>query len=196
MASIAERFKDLRLTHKLTQKEFGERILVTPSYVSKLEAGKEVPSGVLVKLAALEFNVSYEWLSNGEGLMQLLPDKHDVLERGFSKHYKDLFYPLIGELIHAFEKIDDSMSTHMDITVIIGLLTNIFNVKTKTNAQKNIIISAVTNFIIELEDKIQRCANANPNDKESINNAIVFARNMKGFEIFLDEIVDVFFSQK
>lgn len=52
------------------QKEFAERVSVSASYISKVESGKEVPTEMLLKLIALDFKVSLEWLRDGTGEMK------------------------------------------------------------------------------------------------------------------------------
>ncbi len=62
--AINERIKELRKKEGLTQKQFAERILVTQTYLSKIETGVEVPTDKFVKLVSLEFGASLEWLNN------------------------------------------------------------------------------------------------------------------------------------
>lgn len=62
MYKTGMRIKQIRQANNLTQKEFAKRIYVSPSYVCKLESGKEEPTPKLVKLIALEFNVSTSYV--------------------------------------------------------------------------------------------------------------------------------------
>ncbi len=62
MSIVGERIKATRIKKELTQKEFSKRILVTPSYLSRVETGSEKPTDMLVKLISLEFNVPLNWL--------------------------------------------------------------------------------------------------------------------------------------
>ena len=41
-------------------------MLVSSSYISKVEAGKEIPSDIFLKLISLEFGISYDWLKTGD----------------------------------------------------------------------------------------------------------------------------------
>lgn len=50
--------------------KFGKRIGITRSSVCKLESGENNPSEQTIKLICKEFNVSYDWLTNGVGSMQ------------------------------------------------------------------------------------------------------------------------------
>ena len=42
-------------------------MLVSASYISKVESGKEVPSEMFLKLVSLEFGASHDWLISGIG---------------------------------------------------------------------------------------------------------------------------------
>ena len=67
MNDLGFRIKSLRKQLNLTQKAFASKILVSPSYLSRVENGVEIPNQKLLKLIALEFNVSTEWLEKGDG---------------------------------------------------------------------------------------------------------------------------------
>ena len=64
-----ERIKQVRLSAKLSQTEFAEKILVSRSAVCKMESGENSPSEQTVKLICQEFNVNGEWLRTGNGEM-------------------------------------------------------------------------------------------------------------------------------
>ena len=64
-----ERIKQVRLSAKLSQTEFAEKILVSRSAVCKMESGENSPSEQTVKLICQEFNVSQDWLRTGNGEM-------------------------------------------------------------------------------------------------------------------------------
>ena len=57
-----ERIKQVRLSAKLSQTEFAEKILVSRSAVCKMESGENSPSEQTVKLICQEFNVNGDWL--------------------------------------------------------------------------------------------------------------------------------------
>lgn len=69
MNDIGIRVKLLRKEFELTQRDFANRILVTPSYLSRVENGTEVLSDKLIKLIIYEFGVNEDWLLSGEGKM-------------------------------------------------------------------------------------------------------------------------------
>lgn len=66
-----ERVRELRKTLGLTLEKFGERLGVQKSAVSKWERGENDVPASMVKSICWEWNVSYVWLTQGEGPMFL-----------------------------------------------------------------------------------------------------------------------------
>lgn len=64
-----ERIKLLRKSVGLSQKEFGEKIGIGDTAVSKLEKGERNPSEQTIKSICREFNVSIAWIKEGLGDM-------------------------------------------------------------------------------------------------------------------------------
>ena len=71
MDTIGEKIRSIRKKAKLTQAEFGERLTVSGSYISMVEAGKEIPSDMLIRLISLEF----EEPESGQILPELQSDE-------------------------------------------------------------------------------------------------------------------------
>lgn len=61
------RIKEIRKKLGLSQEEFGKRLRVTKTSISKIEAGINNPSDQTIKLICSEFNVNEEWLCTGAG---------------------------------------------------------------------------------------------------------------------------------
>ncbi len=49
MEHIGTRVKELRQKEGLKQIDFAKKVLVSSSYISKVEAGKEIPSDIFLK---------------------------------------------------------------------------------------------------------------------------------------------------
>lgn len=64
-----ERIKQIRKTIGLSQREFGKRIGVGDTAISKIEKGDNTPSEQTLKSICREFNVNYAWLIEGIGDM-------------------------------------------------------------------------------------------------------------------------------
>lgn len=64
-----ERVKELRKYLHLTQDEFGEKLGIKKSAVSKIEKGENGVTDQMIKLMVKEFAVNENWLRTGEGEM-------------------------------------------------------------------------------------------------------------------------------
>lgn len=61
------RIKLIRRKAHLSQEEFGKRIQITKTSISKIESGINNPSDQTIKLICSEFNVNEDWLRTGAG---------------------------------------------------------------------------------------------------------------------------------
>lgn len=67
-SSFGQRLKWIRQKYDLTLEQFGDRLGVGASYLSKLETGKrESPSNQFLYLVSNTFHVRKQWLISGEG---------------------------------------------------------------------------------------------------------------------------------
>lgn len=89
MPTLGARIKEIRHKFGITQKEFSERVYVTQSYVSRLEAGQETPTDMLIKLIALEFNVPLDWLKDGKGSIEIQKGNYDYFDRAYTDAYAE-----------------------------------------------------------------------------------------------------------
>lgn len=75
-----ERVKELRRTRGLTQSEFGEKLGVQNSAISKIERGENIVTDQMRLLISREFNVREEWLRDGVGPMEIQRNRSDEIE--------------------------------------------------------------------------------------------------------------------
>lgn len=59
--------RQIRLSLSINQRAFAERLTISPTHISLIEAGKKTPSEMLLKLASYEFDVNLNWLETGAG---------------------------------------------------------------------------------------------------------------------------------
>lgn len=69
MEGLSKRIHLLRKTLEMSMETFGNNIGITKSSISGFEKGIRHPSEQTLKLICSEFNVSYPWLTKGEGDM-------------------------------------------------------------------------------------------------------------------------------
>ena len=80
-----ERIKELRSIVGLSQREFGERIGISKTSVSRLEKNERNPSEQTIKSICREFNINYAWLKDGIGDMFLNTSK-DLFDQLANKY--------------------------------------------------------------------------------------------------------------
>ena len=83
---MIERFKNIRKAKGLTMEQFGKRLGVTKSAVSKWESGGREITNQVIKAVCKEFGVNENWLRTGEGDMFVhdMTDKLDDLAAAHS----------------------------------------------------------------------------------------------------------------
>ena len=64
-----QRIKEVRRSLGLSQEEFGRRLGITKSAVSRIESSSNGASGQTVKPICREFSIDYAWLTTGQGEM-------------------------------------------------------------------------------------------------------------------------------
>lgn len=118
-----ERLKQARKKLNLNQADFGKKIGLTASAVSRLESGDIGFTEQTIKSICREFNINYDWLKCGEGEMfEAVPES------------------LVDELTQEFE-LDD-----LDRRIILGYLR-------LSESDRAAVKRYVQNIVDQLEDK-------------------------------------------
>ncbi len=153
METIGSRIKFLRKSEGLKQVDFANRVLVSASYISKVESGREIPSEIFTKLVSLEFGVSYLWLKDGIGNMQVNSKEYDYFERNntntsnLSKEITALNAQILLAANNSFRELNISAICH-DLTSL--LKTDL------TDNQKDLLIEILSCYIGTMEEFTQR----------------------------------------
>lgn len=94
--TVNERIKYLRTEllknkqgKKMTLEEFGDRLSVGKTAISKIETGENNVSDRMIKQISIEFNVSEVWLRDGEGEPFLTMDRDDEIMAAVGKILAD-----------------------------------------------------------------------------------------------------------
>lgn len=105
-----ERLKQLRKHLNLNQDEFGRRIGVTKTAVSKMELGTYSITDSMVKLVCAEFNINEEWLRLGYGdMFKNFPEEDEVaayVSELLEDDGSNPVYTLIKEIMHTYSELD------------------------------------------------------------------------------------------
>lgn len=84
---MKDRIKEVRTTLGLSQKEFGERLGLVKSAISRIESGVVTPSKQTLKFISREFGVDYFWLMDGTGNPFREDDEkliHELIDKAMS----------------------------------------------------------------------------------------------------------------
>lgn len=70
-ATIGEKFRSIRQSRKMTQKEFSASLGIVQGFLCSIEKGKKIPSDTLMIALQHLYGINPEWLKNGSGEMCL-----------------------------------------------------------------------------------------------------------------------------
>ena len=76
-----DRIKSLRKTLGLSQREFGKKIGISDTAVSKLESGERNPSEQTLLSICREFNTDYYWLTEGADVDMFMKMPSTLMEK-------------------------------------------------------------------------------------------------------------------
>lgn len=183
--SLGDRIKKIRKDCAITQNEFAERMLVSASYISKIEAGKEIPSDIFLKLMSLEFNISLDWIKTGEGSDDILVDKYDYFERNHSYNI-DVNKDLVN-----FQKIIDSLPKSINSSIFFMLEEYSHLLKTDylTESQKVLIASIISDIFASITEIVDKFFTINRNDEQEIFRFEQFFMEMR--QIIVNQINEI-----
>ena len=75
------RIKLIRKTLGISQRDFGKKIGISDTAVSKLESGERNPSEQTLKSICREFNVDYFWLTQGADVDMFMKLPNTLMEK-------------------------------------------------------------------------------------------------------------------
>lgn len=100
--NFGERVKALRDCLRIAQADFGRKIGVTSSAISRIEADKRQPSEQVIQAILMGYGVNEAWLRNGEG--EMFCKTADTVLQEFQRHYQ--LTDLQTVAVRAFLKLD------------------------------------------------------------------------------------------
>lgn len=98
---MKDRIKMVRQELGLSQKDFGDRLGLVKSAISRIENGVVSPSKQTLKFICREFNVDYVWLTEGDGKPfredeKAIHEMIDLIMAGATPTEKQAFHDLAG----------------------------------------------------------------------------------------------------
>lgn len=110
---LSIRIKELRKERKWSQKELGEKVEVSESFISKVESGKKQPSREVTAKIAEIFNVTTDFLlgrSDEEDLNEMLDVKFKSMKERLSnlpESQREMIMKQAENLMAEFEKLNN-----------------------------------------------------------------------------------------
>lgn len=99
-----ERLKKLRKALNLNQVDFGSKLSLTGSAISRYESGVNAMSDSIILLICREFNVNEEWLRHGTG--EMFVQKNNDLVSKLSEEYHLGLYG--QQLLETYMQLSDA----------------------------------------------------------------------------------------
>ncbi|KXY75833.1 helix-turn-helix transcriptional regulator [Bacillus sp. FSL W7-1294] len=113
LPTLSVRIKELRKERKWSQKELGEKVDVSESFISKVESGKKQPSREVTTKIAETFNVTTDFLlgrSDEEDLNEMLDVKFKAMKERLSslpEFQREMIMKQAENLMAEFEKLNN-----------------------------------------------------------------------------------------
>ncbi|SLK20678.1 helix-turn-helix domain-containing protein [Bacillus toyonensis] len=110
---LSIRIKELRKERKWSQKELGEKVDVSESFISKVESGKKQPSREVTAKIAEVFNVTTDFLlgrSAEEKLNEMLDVKFRAMKERLAnlpESQREMIMKQAENLMEEFEKLNN-----------------------------------------------------------------------------------------
>lgn len=106
--NINDRIRLLRKTLALSGEKFGEKIGLKKVAISQIETGKSMPTEQTILSLCREFNVSEDWLRNGEGDMFILMTRDEEIATFIGGIQADVDDTFKKRLISVLAKLDEN----------------------------------------------------------------------------------------
>ncbi len=114
MAKEGNRIKELRSFLNLNQENFGERLGVTKTAISRIEKGERGLTDQMAKAICREYNVNYFWLTEGEGDMFVGVPETIIDELVEKYNLDDLDRQIITNYINLTDEQRDAVKIFFD----------------------------------------------------------------------------------
>lgn len=111
---INERVRLIRTHLKLTQGEFGKKIVVAQNYLSNIENGYRDVTEKIIKIICSEFNVNEEWLRYGKGEMFVQTDTFSLDEYAKKNNLTALEIAIMKGYMELDEDIRKTLLKHVE----------------------------------------------------------------------------------
>lgn len=106
--NINERIRELRKSFSLSGEKFGEKIGLKKVAISQIETGRSMPTEQTILSICREFNVSENWLRNGEGDMFIPMTRDEEIATFIGSVQADVDDTFKKRLVSVLAKLDEN----------------------------------------------------------------------------------------
>lgn len=101
-----KRIKEIRKREALTLKQFGKKLGVSDSAISRIENGDRNLTEQMLLSVCREFDVNEEWLRTGKGDMYIIPiaEEAEIISELIEKD--NPIYDLVKDIVRKYKKLD------------------------------------------------------------------------------------------
>lgn len=109
------RIKLLRQSQKLNMQQFGDKLGVTQSAISRIEKGDRKLTEQMILSICREFNINEDWLRNGQGEMYKTPDEETQAIVSNLLNKNTPFFDIILRIVQNYQKLDNQSQEALNI---------------------------------------------------------------------------------
>lgn len=152
--TLGDRFKQIRKSLNMTQKEFAESLGVTQTTISGIEKDVANSSLTLAKLISLKYNIDENWLLNGTGKMNYFPPEWNTEDISGLMQKFEAMKILLDDTVSVFQSDKNKL---YNIVESFGYFTSIISIAKPQNTDSDIYLTMVYQMFDKLEKYLFRC---------------------------------------
>lgn len=152
--TLGNRFKQIRKSLNMTQKEFAESLGVTQTTISGIEKDVANSSLTLAKLISLKYNIDEDWLLNGTGEMNYFPPEWNIEDISGLMQKFEAMKILLDNTVSVFQPDKNKL---FNIVESFGYFTSIVSIVKPQDIDSDIYLTMVYQIFDKLEKYIFKC---------------------------------------
>lgn len=153
-SELGNRFKQIRKSLNMTQKEFAESLGVTQTTISGIEKNVANSSLTLAKLISLKYNINEDWLLNGTGKMNYFPPEWSTEDISGLLQKFEAMNILLNNAVSVFQTDKNKL---FNIVESFGSFTSIVSIVKPQDVDSDIYLSMVYQMFDKLEKYLFQC---------------------------------------
>ncbi len=152
--TLGNRFKQIRKSLNMTQKEFAESLGVTQTTISGIEKDVANSSLTLAKLISLKYNIDEGWLLNGTGEMNYFPHEWSTEDISGLMQKFEAMKIILNNTVSVFQSDKNKL---YNIVESFGYFTSIVSVMKPRDIDSDIYLTMIYQIFEKLEKYFVNC---------------------------------------